>query len=118
MLVTIGGEVGLTVPFIEKYEPSRLQIVGIEHSFGEQEQLNELLKEPNVSQIKFDVCDALGVAGYAADFSRSSQEDIVTALAVGSKPHALGLGIAALGSKNMEIVCRVPKRYTMIVQRG
>lgn len=114
VLVTVGGEVGLTVPFIEKYEPSRLRIVGIERSFGEQGQLNEFLKEPNVSQLKFDVCDAVSVAMFAAEFSQESSEDVVTALAVGSKPHALGLGIAALASRNMEVVCRVPKRYTMM----
>jgi hypothetical protein len=114
VLVTIGGEVGLTVPFIEKYEPSRLQILGIERSFGEQEQLNELLREPNVAQSKFDVCNAMGVATFASDFSKSSLEDVVTALAVGSKPHALGLGIAALANSKMEIVCRVPKRFTMM----
>src|SRR5665213_468426 len=114
VLVTVGGEVGLTVPFIEKYEPSKLHVLTIEHSFGEQGQLNELLHEPNVSQSKLDVCDALGVANFSAEFARVSSEDVVTALAVGSKPHALGLGIAALARSNMEIVCRVPKRYTMM----
>jgi hypothetical protein len=29
----------------------------------------------------------------------------------GGKPHALGLGVAALAVPAMEVICRVPKRY-------
>ena len=36
---------------------------------------------------------------------------MVTGIALGSKPHALALGLAALSEDNMEVVCRIPKAY-------
>lgn len=114
LLVTLGGELGLTVPFIEKYEPIRLGLIGLSGgSIGDEDSLKVLI-EPKVIQFKIGVCDTIGVAGRASEFSRQSKEEVVTALAVGSKPHALGLGIASLSDPRMEVVCRVPKRYTML----
>ncbi len=114
LLVTLGGEVGLTVPFIEKYEPNRLGLIIIQHAaVGQADSLGDLLNEALLIQQKIGIFDALKVAQEAAEFCRQSGADVVTALAVGSKPHALGLGIAALNEPKMEIICRIPKRYTM-----
>ena len=115
LVVTVGGEVGLTVPFIEKYEPVRLGVICLSGgNIGDQDSLREILSEPNVVQSQIDVCDAVQVAQNAVGFAEESREEVVTALAVGSKPHALGLGVASLARQTIEVICRIPKRYTML----
>ncbi|WP_316186323.1 MULTISPECIES: hypothetical protein [unclassified Bradyrhizobium] len=123
VLVALGGEVGLTLPFIEKYEPRRLGLMMISESEvqtpeklpkSEQYALNELKKEPNLKCVNFSLGDVVGTTRYAIDFCKESSADTITALAIGSKTHALALGIAALSQTRMEVICRIPKRYTML----
>jgi hypothetical protein len=123
VLVALGGEVGLTLPFIEKYEPRRLGLIVISESEvqtperlpkSEQYALNELQSEPNIERVNLSLCDVVGLARYAVEFSKRSSADAITALAIGSKTHALALGIAAFSQSRMEVICRIPKRYTML----
>lgn len=120
ILVTVGGELGLTLPFIERYEPRRLGLVfisetdpGGSHPILPSERLayEELLGEPNTTRIDLPLCDAIAVAAHALTFASSSTARGITGMAIGSKPHALGLALAALASANMEIVCRTPVSY-------
>lgn len=120
LFVTMGGEIGLSLPFIEKYEPTKLGLVLIKESLtqtpekllpSERAALNELLAEPNVLRKDVGLCDVIALTREAIAFCAESQVDAVSGIALGAKPHALALGIAALSQENLEIVCRIPKRY-------
>jgi hypothetical protein len=120
LFVTMGGEIGLSLPFIEKYEPTKLGLVLIKESLiqtpekllpSERAALNELLSEPNVVRNDVGLCDVVTLTKEAIAFCVKSQVDAVSGIALGAKPHALALGIAALSQENLEIVCRIPKRY-------
>src|SRR3546814_17719721 len=59
LLVTLGGELGLSVPFIERFEPRRLGLICIEETSpsrnvpmlqSERMAYDELLREPNRSE--------------------------------------------------------------------
>jgi hypothetical protein len=115
VLVTLGGEVGLAIPFIEKYEPERLSLVVLKDgTLSSRDALAEMLAEPNVTESACGVSDVVGIARHAMSFCDASKAEVVSALAVGSKPHALGLGVAALDRSKIELICRIPKRYTML----
>lgn len=123
ILVTLGGELGLTLPFIERYEPRRLDLVfinetapGSEHPMLASERLayEELLREPNAKRTDLPLCDAIAVASHALQFADGSTARGITGMAIGSKPHAIGLGLAALARTNMEVVCRTPAAYRPI----
>jgi hypothetical protein len=123
VFASLGGEVGLSVPFIEKYEPSRLGLGFISEGIikdpsklihSEKVALESILKEPNISQYDFALLDVLGVVQTVQSFCRDSKADAVTGLALGSKTHALALGIAGLGTRNLDIICRIPQNYRQI----
>jgi hypothetical protein len=123
ILVTLGGELGLSLPFIERYEPRRLGLVFITESApdrvgpmlpSERLAYEELEREPNAERVNLSLCDAIGVASHALDFANNSVARGITGMAIGSKPHALGLGLASLANRNMEIVCRTPAAYRPI----
>lgn len=120
LVVAMGGELGFALPFVERYEPRAVGVVLIKDgllqnplhlSGAEREGLTKLLAEPNVDTATVELTDALGVAAYALDRVKRSMSECVTAIAIGAKPHALALGIAALNTPTMEVICRVPKRY-------
>lgn len=120
IIVAMGGEIGLSLPFIEKYEPVMLSLALISESIvqqpelllpGERAALNDLLAEPNAVRINVPLCDVSALASHAVDFARASVSEVVSGIALGSKPHALALGLATLSEPNLEIICRVPKRY-------
>jgi hypothetical protein len=120
LFVTMGGEIGLSLPFIEKYEPTKLGLVLIKESLvqtpekllpSERAALNELLSEPNVLRKDVGLCDVVTLTRETISFCAESRVDAVSGIALGAKPHALALGIAALSQENLEIVCRIPKRY-------
>jgi hypothetical protein len=123
VLVTLGGELGLALPFIERYEPRRLGLVFISETAPGSAQLmlpserlayEELLREPNATRTDLPLCDAIGVASHVLQFVGASAARGVTGMAIGSKPHALGLGLAGLASTKIEIVCRTPAAYRPI----
>ncbi|WP_237479944.1 hypothetical protein [Lichenibacterium dinghuense] len=120
LIVTMGGEVGLSVPFIERYEPRRLHLILISESLvqhpdklpdSERHALTSILSEPNVQRSDVSLTDVKGVIASVNSFLSSSRSDVTTGVAIGSKPHALALGISALSQSTMEVVCRIPKRY-------
>ena len=74
----------------------------------------ELLREPNAKRKDLALCDAIGVATHALQFAGASSARGITGIAIGSKPHALGLGLAALANRNIEVVCRTPAAYRPI----
>ncbi|WP_210324803.1 hypothetical protein [Microvirga alba] len=123
LIVAMGGEVGLSVPLIEKYEPRRLGLILIQESLvqepdklvpSERAALLSLLSESNVQRSNVPLCDVLSLTKFAIEFCRSSSSDNVTGLAIGSKPHALALALAALSEDKMEVICRVPTRYRQL----
>lgn len=120
LFVAMGGEIGLSLPFIEKYEPAKLGLVLINESLvqtpekliaSERIALRELLLEPNVIRKDIGLCNVVQFVREAMRFCNDSKVDAVSGIALGAKPHALALGIAALSRPNLEVICRIPKRY-------
>src|SRR3546814_12138062 len=69
---------------------------------------DELLREPNAVQEDIKLCDAVGVARHANAFIENTAARGATMMAIGSKPHAIGLAFAALSEQIVEAVCRTP----------
>ena len=120
LLVSLGGELGLTLPFMERFEPRRLGLVFIDETSPENgtpmlpsERLayEELLSEPNTIKKGLPLCDAVGMAHHALTFARESSARGTTMMAIGAKPHALALGLVALADSRVEVVCRTPASY-------
>lgn len=123
LFVTLGGEIGLSLPFIERVEPKRLKAVFIDEAApkdgrpmldSERSALTALLSEPNVERVDISLGDVVATAKAAIEFCRAAEGGAVTAMAIGCKPHALALGIVALSEKNLEIICRTPTSYKAI----
>lgn len=123
LLVTLGGELGLSLPFIERFEPRRLGLICIEETSpnrdapmlgSERMAYEELLREPNAMQEDIKLCDAVGVARHAISFIESSIARGTTMMAIGSKPHAIGMALAALADPRVEVVCRTPASYRAV----
>lgn len=120
LIVSLGAEISASVPFIERYEPVQIALLSVE---DEPARINvmaiekdrRLLSELEALPITQSSCakleDAVLVAIRSQEFCRERRDMSVTGLAIGSKPHALGLGIAALGVSNLEVVCRLPSMY-------
>jgi hypothetical protein len=73
-----------------------------------------LLREPNAIQVDIKLCDAVGVARHAISFIDSSVARGTTMMAIGSKPHAIGMALAALADPRVEVVCRTPASYRAV----
>jgi hypothetical protein len=123
LLVALGGELGLSLPFIERFEPRRLGLICIEETSpnrdapmlgSERMAYEELLREPNALQEDIGLCDAVGVARHAVSFVGSSVARGTTMMAIGSKPHAVGMALAALANQRVEVVCRTPASYKAV----
>lgn len=123
LLVTLGGEIGLSLPFIERFEPRRLSLVCIAETSprrdgpmlgSERMAYQELLREPNAVPVDIELCDAVGVARHAATFVESTIARGTTMMAIGSKPHAIGIALAALADSRVEVVCRTPASYRAV----
>jgi hypothetical protein len=123
LLVTLGGELGLSLPFIERFEPRRLSLVCIEETSpsrddpmldSERMAYDELLQEPNAIQLDIKLCDAIGVAQHAVAFTKTTAARGTTMMAIGSKPHAIGVALAALANPRVEVVCRTPASYRAV----
>lgn len=120
LIVSMGGEIGLSIPFIERYEPRRLGLVLIAESLAqtpdklpptEAAALMHILTEGNIERLDVHLADVVGLIGDTLRFCRNTSSETVSGIVLGSKPHALALGVAALTSDNLELICRVPKRY-------
>lgn len=123
IFVTMGGEIGLTLPFLTKFEPKRVGLALIKESLAqdpdkliptERFALEELLAQPNLFRHDVLLSDVVTVSDRLIQFSRESEAEIVSALALGSKPHALALGLCALSSENIQAICRIPKAYKLL----
>ena len=123
LVVTMGGEIGLSLQFIERIEPRRLKIIFIEETAPsddvpmhrrERYALNDLMNEPNAERTDIGIGDIIQTANSTIQFARNAGISGITAVAVGTKTHALGLGIAALAEKNIEVICRTPIAYKPI----
>lgn len=120
LIVSLGAEISASVPFIERYEPIQIALFSVDDeptrinvSAIEKERrlLSELEALPITQSSSAKLEDAVLVASRSQAFCRERRNMSVTGLAIGSKPHALGLGIAAMGVPNLEIVCRLPSMY-------
>lgn len=123
LIVAMGGEFGLSLPFIERVEPGRLDLVFIKETApsdegpmlaSERSALKGLTSAPNATRGDLSLLDVIGVARRAVDFSRGAPSVTTTAMALGSKPHALALAIASLSEAKMNVITRVPGSYTAI----
>ena len=123
ILVSVGGELGLSVPFIERSEPRQLVLVFIAETApgNEREMLNserlayeELISEPNVRREDVSLFDVIGLTTICEQLVMGSAADGVTLMAIGSKSHALALGLAAISNGKIDVVCRIPARYKLI----
>ena len=118
LLVILGGEIGFSLPFIERYEPERLGVVfirdGVDVSSligSEKAAYEALTSEPSLVRADFEIHDVVGVLRHVSEFCRSAGRSIV-GLAIGSKAQSLALALAALDIENLEVVCRVPAGYS------
>jgi hypothetical protein len=123
LIVSMGGEIGLSLPFIERYEPKSLSLLLIEESLAqtpdklapsERAALEEILSEPNVERCNVPLCDVIALTRKAIDVTRKSRAETVSGVAIGSKTHALALGLAALSEPKLEMICRIPKSYKQL----
>ena len=120
LIVTVGGELGMMVPFLERSEPRNIFLLFITESAPRPDRpmhkleklaYDDLMMEPNVNTREVDLVDAIGVAKYALSAAEQSSSVSLVGVAIGSKSHALGLGIAALVRDELEIICRIPAGY-------
>lgn len=120
LIVALGAEISASIPFIERYEPGWISLISVEDDPArintsaidkERRLLRELESLPITMSQVFALEDLLKVAENCRDLCREHRDMAVTGLAIGAKPHALGLGVAALSVPNFEIVCRLPSHY-------
>ncbi|MFP3385874.1 hypothetical protein [Tritonibacter sp. SIMBA_163] len=120
LIVSVGGEIGHSLPLVRTLEPRNVFLVYISESAPSDERemhaservaYEELKSEPNTSNTDLKLHDAIGVCSYTQTALSASGSTGVTAMAIGSKSHALGLGIAALCDRRIEVVCRIPTAY-------
>ncbi|WPZ24059.1 hypothetical protein UM399_07580 [Sulfitobacter pontiacus] len=120
LLVSMGGELGLAVPFVTKTEPRKLTLVYIEETAPSEERdmleseklaFRELMAEPSAESQNIGLNDSLGVARYAQTVVDRSDADCVSMMVLGAKSHALAFGVVALANDSVEIISRVPFSY-------
>jgi len=120
LIVVLGGEIGYSLPFIERYEPERLSVVFIKGG-PEGDQLEgservaylELTSDPRLNRVELAIDDAVGVLAHVHGFCAAEPGRSVVGLAIGSKAQSLALVLASLDIENLEIVCRVPSAYSL-----
>jgi hypothetical protein len=119
LCLSLGAEISAALPYIDRFEPKRLflfpiaendELMKSEELANESKALQELQNLPNARSEAFKLNDVAGLATQISSLVRSS----TTCLSIGSKTHALALGIASLANDAIEVVCRVPFSYTGI----
>ena len=120
--VALGGEIALTLPFIERLEPDRLRVAFIadtapetpdQYINSERAAYEELIQAPNYSNAVFSLKQGVEMAADLLAFARESGCEGVTALAVGCKTHAAGMALASLAEAKIEVVTRIPAAYKL-----
>jgi hypothetical protein len=119
LLVVLGGEIGYSLPFIERYEPKRLGLIFIRDDLNayipvgsEKAAYIELTSGPNLVKAEFNIEDMIGVLDYVHRFCSEQPTQTVVGLAIGSKSQSLALALAAIDLENLEVVCRIPSAYS------
>ncbi|ABE41170.1 hypothetical protein RPD_3951 [Rhodopseudomonas palustris BisB5] len=119
LIVTLGGEIGYSLPFIERYEPSRLSIIFIKDGIdvpslagSELAAYRDLTSDPRLDRADIRIDDIVGVLAHVHAFCAADPARSVVGLAIGSKAQSLALALAALDLENLEVVCRVPSAYS------
>lgn len=117
LCVSVGAEITVALPLIERVDPDRIRLVRIAESekrvpkavLGkETKSIESLLAYRGSSQIEYVASDVMGVAQDILAYANN----ITTCLAIGSKPHAIAFGLAALADDRIEVVCRAPRAYS------
>lgn len=123
LLVSMGGELGLAVPFVAKTEPRRLTLIFIEETAPSEERdmleseklaYRELMTEPGAERSNLGLNDALAVAQKAQSVVEKSAADCVSMMVLGAKSHALAFGVVALANESVEVISRVPFGYNAL----
>ncbi|WP_031193691.1 hypothetical protein [Mesorhizobium sp. L2C066B000] len=116
LFVSVGAEVTLAMPTVERFEPTALRLYKVSDSdkrfpenylSSEEPALAALAALPRSSSVAFALDDIIGMSRDILD----NRTRHTTCLAIGPKPHALALGIAALADDRIQVVCRTPKAY-------
>ena len=117
--MVLGGEIGLSLPFIERFEPERISVVFIKDGLdadklegSERAAYIELMSDPRLDRIEIAIDDAVAVLAHVHAFCATDPNRSIVGLAIGSKAQSLALALAALDIENLEVVCRVPTAYT------
>lgn len=118
LVVILGGEIGYSLPFIDRYEPARLSVVFIEDGVApdkltgsEKAAYEDLTNQPTLVRADFKINDMIGVLGHVHDFCSKDPTRAIVGLAIGSKAQSLALALGALDLDNLEVVCRIPSSY-------
>lgn len=119
LIVVLGGEIGLSLPFIERFEPERISVVFIKDGLdanklegSERAAYLELTSDPRLDRAEIAIDDAVAVLAHVHAFCAATPDRSIVGLAIGSKAQSLALALAALDIENLEVVCRVPNAYT------
>jgi hypothetical protein len=118
IIVALGGEIAHSLPFIDKYEPSKLSVLFIKDGFhtdsasvAEKAAYDEIVQQPMMERRELEISDMVGALEYIHEFCKNSSSPTITGLAIGAKPHSMALALAALDIEKLEIVCRMPSKY-------
>jgi hypothetical protein len=116
LFVSVGLEMQAVMEYVERVEPRHIRLYDLSDGdarvqesllLTERPKINNLLALPNSKHELFELRDVVGMASSIA----SCTDRKVTCLAIGSKPHALAMGLAAIANRNIEVSCRVPVGY-------
>jgi hypothetical protein len=114
LCISTGAEISVAMPLVERMDARRINVIEILGSDArvpkvahELAALARIKSESNVTSASFDLHDVIGVAQHII----SCREIAMTCMAIGSKPHSIGLAIAGLADDLIEIVCRAPGGY-------
>jgi hypothetical protein len=120
IIASLGFESFPARKFIRSYEAERHLLItaspGFAPEYEEQSRADARALAANLDLSEEEILrthagDAIGTAQLALKVLDSSHRYNDLGLCIGTKPHALGLGIAALLRPHFTLVCRVPEHY-------
>ncbi len=119
LFISLGAEISAAVPIVDRFEPTKLVLFPVANNkqlmdstvlAAETNALRRLEGLPNAQSEPFALNDVVGLASKICELVHTP----TTCLSIGSKPHALALGVASLANDAIEVVCRVPSSYSGI----
>ncbi len=118
-IVAVGADPASLERFIRRYEPDSMTLIApIPGASTEIDR--KVLLDTNAIRRKFGstkivqvpAFDAIGILGQLQSaIRRFAPSHEIGMFSLGTKPHALGMGIVALSEPAIPLVCRVPDRY-------